>query len=217
MDTHSWKLYYKQNNTINDLNNRIVALSSSRKIFDIIPGAKNIRISNIVLRHTYETHMDSWEVPSGGDWSITRQGAITLEGTENIMIDGNKFYQMGGNGVMVNKYNLNANIIGNYFKYLAQSCIIAVGDTRYDKPDPWNHVEEVHPDGTIVQGNVCSEVGYYVTQSNGFFQALGKNSKVFGNAIFNGPRSGINYNDGFGGNDYVRKNLMFNLVRHSDE
>lgn len=31
--------------------------------------------------------------------------------------------------------------------------------------------------------------------------------------MFNGPRAGINVNDGFGGGNQIEKNLLFNFVR----
>ena len=38
-----------------------------------------------------------------------------------------------------------------------------------------------------------------------------------GNIFFNGPRAGINFNDGFGGNSTIRKNLVFNTCRESGD
>lgn len=35
--------------------------------------------------------------------------------------------------------------------------------------------------------------------------------------MFNGPRSGININDGFGGNNMIKKNLLFNWVRETSD
>lgn len=33
--------------------------------------------------------------------------------------------------------------------------------------------------------------------------------------MFNGPRAGININDGFGGGNQIENNLLFNFVRGS--
>jgi len=38
-----------------------------------------------------------------------------------------------------------------------------------------------------------------------------------GNVVFNGPRAGINFNDGFGGGTNVTKNLIFNQCRESGD
>jgi hypothetical protein len=34
---------------------------------------------------------------------------------------------------------------------------------------------------------------------------------------YTGPRSGVNFNDGFGGGNFVTRNLMFNLVRETSD
>ena len=38
-----------------------------------------------------------------------------------------------------------------------------------------------------------------------------------GNIFFNGPRAGINFNDGFGGGSNVAENLLFNTCRESSD
>lgn len=38
-----------------------------------------------------------------------------------------------------------------------------------------------------------------------------------GNIFFNGPRSGININDGFGGGNVFQFNLLFNWVRETSD
>lgn len=38
-----------------------------------------------------------------------------------------------------------------------------------------------------------------------------------GNVLFNGPRSAMNFNDGFGGGNIVQHNLMFNWVRDTKD
>jgi hypothetical protein len=40
---------------------------------------------------------------------------------------------------------------------------------------------------------------------------------IQGNVFFNGPRAGINYNDGFGGGDVISENLVFSSCRESGD
>jgi hypothetical protein len=42
--------------------------------------ATGVRLSGLVFAHTRTTFLESYEVPSGGDWSVHRGGAILLEG-----------------------------------------------------------------------------------------------------------------------------------------
>jgi len=56
---------------------------------------------------------------------------------------------------------------------------------------------------TTVVGNLAREVGLYEKQSSFFVQAKTAQSIIQGNVFFNGPRAGINVNDGFGGGDDI--------------
>ena len=46
----------------------------------------NITIANLTLAHSTTTYLSSYEVPSGGDWSVHRGGAVFIEGAENILV-----------------------------------------------------------------------------------------------------------------------------------
>ena len=48
-------------------------------------------------------------------------------------------------------------------------------------------------------------------------QAKTAQSKISGNVFFNGPRAGINANDGFGGADDISHNLVFSTCRESGD
>eukprot|EP00456_Euglypha_rotunda_P058091 TRINITY_DN48206_c0_g1_i7.p1 TRINITY_DN48206_c0_g1~~TRINITY_DN48206_c0_g1_i7.p1 ORF type:complete len:261 (-),score=33.77 TRINITY_DN48206_c0_g1_i7:10-792(-) len=46
---------------------------------------------------------------------------------------------------------------------------------------------------------------------------IAANSTISDNLCYNGPRAGINFNDGFGGNSLVIGNLVFNMVRETGD
>lgn len=48
-------------------------------------------------------------------------------------------------------------------------------------------------------------------------QAKTAETTISGNVFFNGPRAGINFNDGFGGGDDVSRNLVFSTCRESGD
>lgn len=50
-----------------------------------------------------------------------------------------------------------------------------------------------------ILSNTVREVGLYEKQSSFYVQAKTAESIISGNVFFNGPRAGINANDGFGG------------------
>jgi len=74
-----------------------------------------------------------------------------------------------------------------------------------------------HPRYTTVSGCSAREVGLYEKQSSFFVQAKTAQSTVSGNVFFNGPRAGINANDGFGGGDEISHNLAFSTCRESGD
>jgi hypothetical protein len=52
------------------------------------------------------------------------------------------------------------------------------------------------------------EVGVTGKQTSCFAQQLSTNSTVIDNVCYNGPRAGFNFNDGFGGGNYVAFNSV---------
>ena len=74
-----------------------------------------------------------------------------------------------------------------------------------------------HPRYTTVVNNIAREVGLYEKQSSFFVQAKTAESRILGNVFFNGPRAGINANDGFGGGDVISHNLVFSTCRESGD
>jgi len=54
-------------------------------------------------------------------------------------------------------------------------------------------------------------------QTSAYFQSVAHHTTILGNVIYNGPRAGICFNDGFIGGDVVQSNLLFNLVRESGD
>jgi len=71
--------------------------------------------------------------------------------------------------------------------------------------------------GTLIQGNIVHELGMWEKQSSMWFQAKTAKTTIRQNLFFNGPRAGINFNDGFGGGDTVSENLIFNTCRESGD
>ena len=53
-----------------------------------------------------------------------------------------------------------------------------------------------HPRYTTILNNLAREVGLYEKQSSFWFQGKVAQSIIKGNVFFNGPRAGINFNDG---------------------
>ena len=164
----------------------------------------------------------------GGDWALQRTGAIYLDGTENITISNNLFQRMDGIVISLNRYNRNITIYRNEFVWIGSTTIASMGDTEgITFPEEY----EVYPqtsmgwDGTNgnqprflnISYNLAHEIGIWEKQSSFYFQAKSCQNTVYNNIFYNGPRAGININDGFGGDSKLYKNLLFNTCRESGD
>merc|ERR1712139_561970 len=74
-----------------------------------------------------------------------------------------------------------------------------------------------YPNRNTVARNHIHEVGVYGKQTSCFFQAISANTSLEDNICYNGPRAGVNFNDGFGGGNHMRGNLLFNHVRETGD
>jgi len=217
-DEATSELFYFFNGTVSPASTNFVASRIATLISLTGTGAnpvKDVTISNLTFAHTSPTFMDAYEVPSAGDWSIHRGGAVFATGTDNLKVASNYFRQVGGNGVCISEYSRSAQVDGNRFSRIGDTAVIVAGATNYYSPQPWVHTDGNYPINTMVRGNLASEVGVFTKQTAFFFQSLSWNTTVSGNVAFNGPRSGINMNDNAFGGNIVANNLLFNLVRET--
>ena len=205
------KLYYYPNGSLpsegigTDLD-RLIAIQGSQQ-----EPVYNITLTNLTFAHSAPTFLDSYEVPSGGDWAIHRGGAVFVEGVNGFLLQNCLFDAPGGNGLFLSNYIRNAVIEGNEFVYTGDSAILAVGSTNLIDGTDGNQ-----PRGTKVIGNLAHEIGIFGKQTSPYMQALACQTEIIGNVFFNGARAGILFNDGFGGGNLVKNNLLFNFVRETN-
>ena len=168
--------------------------------------AHHIAIQGITLRDTAYTYFDPHGLPSGGDWALQKQGAVTIVGSENITVDGCLFTRLDGNGVFVGGYNRNLSLTRNEFAFIGASAMAAWGDTSSAlnanntarvpgeyKVGPDGRGGE-QPRGTLVKGNIGHDIGLWQKQSSLWFQAVTAQTTLQDNVFFNGPRAAFNFN-----------------------
>ena len=172
----------------------------------------NITIANLTLAHTAATYLSSYEVPSGGDWSVHRGAAVFIEGAEHVLVQNCLFDSPGGNGLFLSNYIRDAVIEGNEFVWVGDNAIVAVGSANLIDGTNGNQ-----PRGTKILGNLVHEIGIYGKQVCACVQSVACQTMLVGNVFFNGPRAGVNFNDGFGGGNIVENNLIFNMVRETGD
>jgi hypothetical protein len=171
-----------------------------------------VTFTNLTFAHTASTFLEKYEVPSAGDWAIHRGGAVFVEGVDGLLVQNCLFFSPGGNGLFLSNYIRNAVIEGNEFIYTGDSAIAAVGTADLIDGTLGNQ-----PRGTQILGNLVHEIGIWGKETSAYFQSVACQTTIRGNVFFNGPRAGINFNDGFGGGNLVENNLLFNMVRETGD
>eukprot|EP01052_Picozoa_sp_SAG31_P023507 SAG31_NODE_1943_length_6856_cov_8.165458_5_plen_255_part_00 len=190
----------------------------------VIKGSKeepvhNISIRGLQFRDNRPTYMEPRTNPSGGDWALERQGAVLIEGCIGCAVEANKFHHLDTNAVFLSGYNRGAVISGNEFVWLGQNAIASWGylDGETESTMTNSGMGGLQPRGTLIEGNWVHEIGHIQKQSSFYFQAITAETTIQKNVVFNIPRAGINFNDGFGGGNVIKDNLLFNTCRESSD
>ena len=159
----------------------------------------DIILSGLGLTGTLAVFLDPHGVPSGGDWSLQRSGALFFEGTERCVVERCAMSRLDGNGIMLAASNQHTNLSHNTFVQTGGTAIALWGNSS------GSHSAQPHgtgPDGTggnfprftLVEGNFIHELGIHAKQSSCFFQAKSAQTTVRRNICFDVPRAGFNIN-----------------------
>ena len=201
----------------------------------------DVVFDGITFRDTVYTYMDGHGVPSGGDWSLQYTASLILSNTREIVIKNCLFTKLDGNGIMLRGYNRNVTIYHNEFSWIGDSGITLWGITvgidlsyLYKDNSITNNTSGVSVDSNVIltdgfdEGNkqeqprfihiienIGHELGIWKKQSSFFFSAKSCENIVAYNIGYNVPKASIEFNDGFGGNSKIYKNLLFNNVREN--
>lgn len=178
---------------------------------------KDLTVEGVSFTASAITYMMPHGVPSGGDWAMERMAAVFLQGTESVTLSKCVFERLDGHAVMLSGYNRHAEISDSDFAYIGGTAIAAWGITNEMELKGYDGTDGNHPRYTLVSGNLAREVGLYEKQNSFYMQAKTAESRIINNVFFNGPRAGINLNDGFGGGDEIAGNLVFSTCRESGD
>ena len=177
-----------------------------------ITDTEDITVQGIRFRDAAYTFMDDWAAPSGGDWSIHRGGAVFIENAERVHVASCLFKRLDGNALFLSKRTRNVTIEENEFVWLGDGAMATWGDTA-----SYDATGGEQPRMTTVKNNYVHEIGLYEKQSSAWGQNKACQTLLEGNVLFNMPRAAINFNDGLGGGNVVKKNLIWNTCRESGD
>jgi Right handed beta helix region len=216
-DTNLLYLYPNQSEIDASINSMKTVHSGLRfsildQIIRLTGGVSHITISNLGFRDTSATYLSNWSIPSGGDWSIHRGGAIFMEDVANITIRDCVFSRLDGNAIFLSRRTRNVTIRRNLFEWIGESAIALWGNS-----EGFNATAREFPLYTLIDGNVMRELGIYQKQSSSIFISKAALTTIRNNVMFNIARAAINFNDMVGGGDKVEHNVIFNTCRESGD
>ena len=175
--------------------------------------ANGITISGVTFAHTATTFMEPYEVPSPGDWSIHRGGALFVENCHDVTVAGCRFLRTGGNALFLSGHAKRSRLARNEFAWIGDSAVVTVG--RISMADGFT--VDTFPEDTVIESNHFHEIGIHGKQTSALFSALSCRTTFVSNVAYNGPRAGINLNDQFCHGHTIRDNLLFNWVRETQD
>ena len=193
------------------------------------PHALDITIRGVRFADAALSTLAPHGLPSdgGGDWAIARSAALHVSGVEGFTVEGCLFERLDGNAVMISGYARNTTVRDNEFHLVGENGIVSWGytadfaDAQRAVPIPETQGPDMrdgnHPQGNLIADNLIHEIGHFQKQVSCYFQAQTQGSTLSRNICFNGPRAGINFNDGGGGADLLEANLVFNMVRETQD
>ena len=179
---------------------------------DSMHPVSHVTVQGLTFTETRTTYMDYYEVPSGGDWSIHRRASVFLEGATEISVNNNTFIAVGGNAIFLSDFVRNCSVTFNEITLSGDSAVVAVG-----RSGMIDGMQPTYPASNTISNNHIHDFGMYGKQVSCFFEALTCGNNFHDNVCYNGPRAGVNFNDGFGGGTVIRHNLIFNMVRETDD
>ena len=152
------KLYYHPNGTAPPAKvvvprlATLISIDGGPPSADGKPRAASAIVSGVQLRgltvtHSLTTFLGEYEVPSGGDWSMHRGGAVFATGVTGLQVESVHFTRLGGNAVMLSEYARDSSFTGCEFSWIGDSgigqmgsvkvrCVSAVSAGRCSRPPP---------------------------------------------------------------------------------
>jgi len=173
----------------------------------------HIALRGLKIAHTASVFLDPYDVPSKGDWALSRSGSLYLEGAEDCAIENCFFDAVGGNAVFVNNYAHGIRVAGNKFTGAGESAVCLVGA----KDAALGGGNNAYPRDNLVSNNLIHDCGIFGKQTAGVFLSITRKNTVSHNLIYNMPRAAICINDGTWGGHVIEHNDVHDTVRETSD
>ena len=172
-----------------DINNPSTAVVGAvlKRVIEV-EGAAGVTLRGLTITATAPTFLESYECPSGGDWSIHRGAAVFVEDSSDITIEGLTFDQVSGNALMFSNEVMDSTVRKCLFKEVGDSAISMLGSTQQMVGVAG---KGLYPSRNLIESNLVDVVGVYGKQTSAYFKAKSRANVVRRNVFMNGPRAGV--------------------------
>lgn len=193
---------------------------------------KNVTLRGLTFRHAARTFMQTKEPLLRSDWTIAREGAVFLEGTEDCSLVDCEFDQIGGNAIFVSKYNRRVRIVGCDIRDTGASAVAFVGDPlavrsplfeygqrqTLEKIDPEpGPTADSYPADCFIEDCLIRGIGLVEKQAAGVQIAMASGITVRHCSIYDASRAGINIGDGCWGGHLIEHCDVFETVQETGD
>lgn len=159
--------------------------------------ATGITFSGLTFAHTTTMFVaEQYSVPSAGDWSVLTRGTVELDGVKAIELLGCTWAQIGGNGVSMSGSVRDTVIADGDFLKIGDSGIVSVGRLPPEAPFDGSHAKAEFPMNVTIERCHFGQTGVFGKQTSALFIAVSKRIIFRDNVLYDGPRAGVNINDG---------------------
>jgi len=140
---------------------------------------------------------------------VFRQHCYTrLQGVE---IKGCTFAQLGGNALALSGKVHNSVVADCDFLKTGDSGVVSVGTLPDRTPNDGSDSDTI-PFNVTIERCHFGQTGVFGKQTSALFIAVSKRISFLNNVLYDGPRAGVNINDGYGGGHLIQGNVIFNQL-----
>ena len=187
---------------------------------------RGIRMDGFVFRHVGRTFMENKESLLRSDWTVCRKGAVTFENAEDCTLAHCDFDQVGGNAIVVSRYNRDITVSDCLINEAGSSGIVFVGDPEsvrnplFDYSQRGSEATDVergpkndnYPMHCLVEDCLIMRSGRTEKQTAGVQISMSQGIHVNHCTVCNVPRAGINISEGTFGGHVIENCDVFNTV-----
>jgi hypothetical protein len=223
-------------NNIQALNQAIIRIATHSRIISLegseIAPVQYLQFHNLQFQYTQRSLNRTWEPLTRGDWTIVREAAVFLTGTQNIEFKNCTFQEIATNAVFISNFNRDVKIDGCEFTKIGESAICFVGNHRcvrsvavgYHTKIPYSAMDLASgplrfdfPAQSWVKNCLIYDIGRVTKQVAGIYLSMAQEITVEHCTIMHTPRAGICINEGAFGGHLIRDNFIFDTVRETGD